>query len=143
MRASDYWKLDLTACIAAVFLYAYMFVSVDSTTGSRNYYSVLRVTAMGIVSYGLAAAYFKVKGQKPTDSWKYISILGSIISSLFLLAITLSPSDGIGHLAFTFTLVLFAGSIQMLFFSGLAILVFRILVYLLKTYSREVNRSAY
>ena len=70
MRPSDYWKLDLAACIVAVFLYAYLIVSVDSTTGSRNLYSVLRVTAMGIVSFGLAAAYFKVRGKQPTDSWK-------------------------------------------------------------------------
>ncbi len=140
MRASDYWKLDLTACIVAVFLYAYMFVSVDSTTGSRSYYSVFGVTAIGIVSYGLAAVYFKVKSKPASDSWKYLCILGSIISSLFLLAITLSPSDGIGDLAFTFTLVLFAGSIQMLFFSGLAILVTRLLVYLFETCHCLVSR---
>lgn len=140
MRASDYWKLDLTACIVAVFLYAYIFVSVDSTTGSRNYYSVLRVTAIGIVSYGLAAVYFKVKSKPASDSWKYICILGSIISSLFLLAITLLPSDGIGDLAFTFTLVLFAGSFQMLILSGLAILVTRLFVYLFERCHRLVSR---
>ena len=139
MRPSDYWKLDLAACIVAVFLYAYLIVSVDSTTGSRNLYSVLRVTAMGIVSFGLAAAYLKVRGKQPTDSWKYICILGSIIFDLIAFTGILSPSDGIGDLAFKFTFFLFA-SFQMMIISGLAILVIRLLVYLFEQCFRLVRR---
>lgn len=140
MRASDYWKLDLTACIVAVFLYAYMFVSVDSTTGSRNYYSVLRVTAMGIFSYGLAAAYFRVKDKPLYDSWKYICILGSIIDSAVILAVNFG-SDGIeGDFALIIAFIALAGSIQMMFLSGLAILVTRLLVYLFETCHRLVCR---
>lgn len=140
MRASNYWKLDLTACIVAVFLYAYMFVSVDSTTGGRNYYSVLRVTAMGIVSYGLAAAYFRVKDKPSSDSWKYICILGSIIDSAVLLAVNLW-SDGIErNLALIIAFIALFGSIQMMFLSGLAILVTRLFVYLFETCHRLVSR---
>lgn len=142
MRPSDYWKLDLAACIVAVFLYAYMIVSVDSTTGSRNYYSVLRVTTMGIVSYGLAAAYFNLKCKQPTDSWKYIIIIGSIIFSLTNVFWILSmPTYGIwSDILFLVGFGFLVVSVQMLIISGLAILVTRLFVYLFEQCFRLVRR---
>lgn len=140
MRTTNYWKLDLTACIVAVFFYAYVFVSVDSTTGSRNYYSVLRVTAMGIVSYGLAAAYFRVKNKRSSDSWKYICVLGSIIDSVVLLAVNLWSGGIDEDLAFIIAFITVFGSIQMMILSGLAVLVTRIFVYLFEHCFRLVSR---